>query len=105
LTFLKQNMSNLNPSQGDIAPAYLAMLHKAVKAYCRKKDEKMSSSHHSSSTVSDFLPSMGEELPSPTTDTPVGANIKLVPPQPREEGGECIPTPCQGGGYNPSLSK
>jgi hypothetical protein len=44
MTFLSHDMNDHNPTQEDVTPVYLAMLYKAAKAYCQKKDKREQSS-------------------------------------------------------------
>jgi hypothetical protein len=80
LTFLWDNMGKTNPTQKEITPIYVGWLDKAAKLYWQKKDKQESSAHTSTSTISDFLSSAGEQ-PTPTAkDYPPPTDVKRVPP-------------------------
>jgi hypothetical protein len=80
MSFLSRDMNDHNLTQEDVTPVYLAMLYKAAKAYCQKKDKREQSSQRSSSTVSDFLLLTEDELSSFIAAPLVAEGAKLIPP-------------------------
>jgi hypothetical protein len=85
-------MGKTNPTQKEITPIYVGWLDKATKLYRQKKDKRESSARTSTSTISDFLLSVGEQ-PTPTTkDYPPPTDVKRVPPPTPMVGNTNIPT-------------
>jgi hypothetical protein len=78
-------MNESNLTQEEITPVYLAMLGKAVEAYHQRKNEMKQSSWHSSSTVSEFLPSTGDDMLPPITNIHRIGDTKVIPPPTQEK--------------------
>jgi hypothetical protein len=78
-------MNEPNLTQEEITPVYLAMLGKAAEAYHQRKDKMKQSFWHSSSTLSEFLPSTGEDMPPPITNICRMGDTKVIPPPTQEK--------------------